>query len=324
MAGKCITQALATAAQLRIADHLKEGPRSSEEVALAAEAHAPSVYRLMRALATVGVFDEQEGRLFSLTPIGTLLRTDVPGSLAGMAELFAEPLQWAAWAELTYSVKTGNNAFRKVHGKSVYESVAANPAVAAIFGRAMTGMTTQLTDSIVSAYDFSSFKSIADIGGGYGFLLTSILRANPLLHGILFDVPRVIDAVKPSIAATDLHGRYDAVAGDFFASVPSGCDGLVIKNVVHDWGDDACVTLFKNCAASLAPAGKVLVIEQVLPPAGVPSFSKVSDLEMLVATEGGLERTDAEYGTLFSRAGLKLLRCVPTRGPLQIIEAIHA
>lgn len=323
MAGKCITQALGAAARLRIADHLKDGPRTAEDIAPAAGAHAPSLHRLMRALATVGVLEEHADRRFALTPLGTLLRTDVPGSLAAMAELFAEPLQWAAWSALTDAVRTGTCAFEQVHGMSVYDAVATHPELAAMFDAAMTGMSAQLVQTIVAAYDFGRFAAIADIGGGQGLVLTGILQAHPATRGVLFDRPSVIEGARRRVADAGLLDRCELVAGDFFETAPAGCDAYVIKNVLHDWGDDACVRILRQCATHMARGARVLVLEQVLPPAGVPSFSKIADLEMLVATHGR-ERTDAEFADLFAQAGLRLERCLPTPGPLQILEAVHA
>jgi O-methyltransferase/methyltransferase family protein len=323
MAGKCITQALATAAHLRVADHLKDGPRSAEAIAPGVGAHPQSLYRLLRALATVGVLVEHADRTFTLTAVGQFLRTDVPGSLAAMAELFGEPLQWAAWSELTDAVRTNTCAFHKVHGMSVYEAVAAHPELAAMFNAAMTGMSGQLIRSIVAAYDYSQFAAIADIGGGQGLVLTAILEAHPAVRGVLFDQPSVVAGAKQRIADAGLAGRCELLAGDFFETAPAGCDAYLIKNVLHDWGDDACVRILRQCATRMAPGAKVLVLEQVLPPPGVPSFSKIADLEMLVATSGR-ERTDAEFAQLFAQAELRLARCVPTQGPLQIIEAVHA
>ena len=323
MAGKCITQALASAAKLGVADQLKGGARTAEAIAPAIGAHAPSLYRLMRALATVGVLEEHADRTFGLTPVGTCLRSDVPGSLAAMAELFGEPLQWAAWSELTDSVRTGGNAFKKVHGMSVYDAVAANPALATMFNAAMTGMSGQLTRSLVAAYDYARFTRIADVGGGQGLVLTAILAAHPALRGVLFDRPSVIATARDRIAEAGLADRCELIGGDFFTTAAPGCDAYFIKNVLHDWGDEACIQILRHVADHMAPGAKVLVVEQVLAPPGVPSFAKIADLEMLVATDGR-ERTDAEFGALFAEAGLRLERCLPTLGPLQILEAVHA
>ncbi len=323
MAGKCITQALAAAAKLRIADHLKEGPRSADDIAPAIGAHAPSLYRLMRALATAGVLEEHGDRRFGLTPVGSCLRTDVPGSLAAMAELFGEPLQWAAWAELTCAVRTGRNVYKQLHGMSVYEAVASHPELAAMFNAAMTGMSGQLTRSLVAACDWARFPRIADVGGGQGLVLTAILAAHPAVRGVLFDLPSVIATARPRIAEAGLADRCELVGGDFFATAPAGCDAYFIKNVLHDWDDEACIRILRQIAHHMARDGRVLVAEQVLPPPGVPSFAKVADLEMLIATDGR-ERTDAEFAALFAEAGLRLERCVPTLGPLQILEAVHA
>jgi SAM-dependent methyltransferase len=319
--GKCLTQAVSVAAHLRVADHLKDGPRTAEALAPVCEANADALYRLLRALATVGVLVEHPDRTFSLTPVGECLRTDVPTSLASMAKFFGEGWHHAAWADLLTSVRTGESAFARVHGEPAFEWVATHPREAQVFNEAMTSISTMSAFAVASTYDLSAAKTIVDVGGGHGFFLSALLLANRNAKGVLFDMPQVVAGAKQPIAEGGLAGRCEIVGGDFFASVPSGADVYTLKHIIHDWDDDASVKILANCAAGLAPGGRVVLVEAVLPPAGVPSFAKILDLEMLVMSDGGRERTEADYARLFERAGLRLARVVPTPSPMSIVEA---
>jgi len=319
--GKCVTQAVAVAAHLGVADRLKDGPRTADAIAPACGAQPDALHRLLRALATVGVVVEHADRTFSLTPVGDCLRTDGPSSLAAMAKLFGEGWHSAAWADLLQSVKTGESAFPRVHGEPGFAWMRSHPREAEVFHEAMTGFSTMTAFVVASTYDFSSAKTIVDIGGGHGFLLSTILRQHPQARGILFDLPDTVAGAKDPIAAAGLAGRCEVVGGDFFQSVPAGGDVYMLQHIIHDWDDDASVKILAGCAAGLAPGGRVLVIETVLPPPGVPSFAKVLDLEMLVVSDGGRERTEREYATLFERAGLQLDRVTPTPAPVAILEA---
>lgn len=319
--GKCLTQAVSVAAHLGIADRLKDGPRTAEALAPVCGANADALHRLMRALATVGVFVEHPDRTFSLTPVGDCLRTDVPTSLASMAKFFGEGWHSAAWADLLTSVKTGESAFARVHGEPAFLWADSHPKESAVFNEAMTSISTMSAHAVASTYDTSSATTIIDVGGGHGLFLSTLLRANPKARGILFDMPKVVEGAKTPIAEAGLASRCEIVGGDFFASVPAGGDLYTLKHIIHDWDDDASVTILSHCAKGLAPGGRVILVEAVLPPPGVPSFGKILDLEMLVIADGGRERTEAEYGKLFERAGLTLTRVIPTPSPMSIVEA---
>lgn len=322
--GQCVAQCISAAAHLGLADRMKGGPQAAEELARSCGAHAPSVYRLCRALANAGVFEEHDGKRFSLTPMGECLRTDIPGSLAGTAKMFGEGWHSAAWAELLHTVRTGEPAFPKAYGEGLFEWLGTHREEAEIFNDAMTSFSSTTAAAVVDAYDFSSFTRLADIGGGHGFLLASILEANPRLRGVLFDLPQVVHGAKDFLTKRGVEQRCEVVGGDCFKTVPGGCDAYVMKHVIHDWSDEACTTLLRLCAEGLAPDGRILVVEHVIPPHGVPSLAKIIDVEMLVMTHGGYERTEAEFAELFGRAGLRLSRVVPTESPVAVLEAVRA
>ena len=324
IAGKFVTHLVAAAAHMGIADRLKGDTKSADEIAQAAGTNADATYRVMRALAMVGVLVEHEGKRFSLTPVGACLRTDVPGSLAGMAKFMGEGFHSAAWAETMHSVRTGQSGFVKAHGSSLFEWAQGHREQAEVFNRAMTSFSQATAPLVVAAWDFSEAKRIADVGGGHGYLLSTILRANPNAHGVLYELPQVAEGAKAAIAESGLAARCEVVAGDFFEGAPSGCDVYLLKHILHDWSDEASTKILSNVAKAMAPGGHVLVVEQVMTPPGVPHLAKLLDIEMLVMTDGGRERTEAEFAALFARAGLKLVRVVPTPSPVAVIEAVRA
>lgn len=322
--GKFMTQLLAAAAHLGIANQLEDGPKSAAELAPRVGAHEGALYRVLRALTVVGVLSESADASFSLTPLGELLRDDHPASVAAMAKFMGEGWHSACWANLLHSVKTNGSAFQHTHGSSPWQWVQSHPVEGELFNDAMTSFSKMGTAPIVAAYDFSGFKRIADIGGGHGVLLAGILKANPGATGVLFDQPQVVRGASKVLQGEGVAARCEVVPGSFFEGVPDDCDAYVMKAIIHDWNDEACASILKACAAALRPGGRVLVIEQVVPPPGVPSFAKVLDIEMLVITDGGRERTEAEFAQLFARAGLRLTRVVPTQSPLSVIEAVKA
>ncbi len=319
--GRLIGNMLATAVEMKIADQLKDGPKSAHDVATAAGTNPDATYRLMRALSNAGVFEEHEGQRFSLTPVGERLRTDVRGSLAGLARFYGASWHVAAWQELHHAVKTGKNAFEKAHGQPAFEWFKTHPDEYSVFSEAMTANSTVNARAVVAAYDFSGCERIADIGGGQGFLLGEILAANPKAHGVVFDMPDVVAGATRLIADRGLSQRCEAVGGDFFQSVPLGCDTYIVKHVIHDWDDEASVALLGNIARAMAAGGRVLVAEQIMPGPGVSHFVKLLDIEMLVVSPGGRERTAAEYSALFDKAGLVLSRVVPTKSLISVLEA---
>jgi hypothetical protein len=317
--GALMTQALYVAAKLGVADLLAEGPRSVFELAAETGTHGRSLYRVLRTLASVGVFAETAPHVFSNTPYSEPLRSDAQGSMRNGAIFMGEEWHWRVWGNLEYSVRTGLPAWGHTHGAEVFDYFAANPREAEIFNGAMTDMSTGAAPLVVEAYDFSGFRKIADIAGGHGYLLAQILKATPGLRGLLFDTPQVVEGASALLEREGVPERVERVAGDFFASVPAA-DAYIMKHIIHDWDDDRSVKILSNIREAMEPGAKVLIVETVVPEGDGPHYSKLLDLEML-ASPGGAERTAEEYASLLARAGLRLTRITPTRSPFSIIEA---
>lgn len=320
--GYWVSQAIYVAAKLNLADRIAEGPKSADELAALTDTHARSLYRLLRALAGVGIFAETDDGRFTMTPLAERLQSDVEGSKHAMAVMMGEE-HFYTWAQLLYSVQTGQGAFRKVYGQGVFEFLGDNPQQAKIFDAAMTAIHGSETGPMLEAYDFSGINTLCDIGGGNGSLLLEALRRNPHMQGLLFDLPGVIDRANHHIAAAGMSDRCRAESGDFFQAVPSGADAYLMRHIIHDWDDEKATTILRNCCNRLDPGGRVLVVEFVVPPGNGPSFSKLLDLTMLLIPEGA-ERTVEEYRALFAAAGLRLSRVVNTAAEVSVIEAVKA
>ena len=306
--------------KLGIPDLLASGPRTTDELATATKMHAPSLYRLLRALASIGFVSATADGRFSQTPLSEILVTDAPGSLRWftISELGQE--HYPAWGNLMHSIKTGEIAFDNFFGADIWKYFEQNPEDAAVFNNSMSGVTAATNAEILAVYDFSSFETVVDIGGGHGGLITSILQANPKLKGILLDAPQVISGARPKIEAAGLADRCETVAGDFFKSVPAGGDIYVMKWIIHDWDDERAITILKNVRNQTPRNGKVIIVDCVVPENNEPDFSKFFDLNMMVMT-GGKERTEKEFAQLLSAAGFKLRRVIPTKVPTSIVEA---
>lgn len=313
-----VSQALHVAAELGVADQLRDGPRSSDVLAEACGAHPRSLYRLLRALAAVGVFHETPGKEFSLTPIGHCLTTDAQGSRHGYARWIGTAGQWRAWGNLLHSVKSGESATRYTHGVDAWTYRSQHPDESAVFDNAMTANSRTEARAVLAAYDFSQFASVVDIGGGQGLLLQEILLACPTTRGLLFDQPQVIASSSQRLAASGLQDRCQAVAGNFFESVPAGGDAYLMKAILHDWDDDAATEILRTCRRVMAPTANLIVMERVIGPPNELPEGKFSDLNMLVQY-AALERTRQEFEELFGRAGFNLADVVPTPCPLSII-----
>lgn len=322
MGGLWVSQSIAVVAKLGVADALAEGARTSDELAAATGSHGPSLFRVLRALASVGVFVEESPGRFALTPVGETLRSG-PGSLRGMAVFLGEPFHARAVGDLLHCVRTGKPAFEHVHGARFFDYVTAHPDAAEVFDAAMTSNTSAQRDAVVEAYDFSGIGTIVDVAGGHGTLLAAILQAAPALKGILFDLPHVAAKARAVFEATGVDRRVEVASGDFFKALPAG-DAYIMKHIIHDWDDDACVKILQNCREAMRGDGRVLVVDGVIPPGNDPFPGKLLDLEMLIMTNGGRERTRAEFEALFARAGLKLSRVVPTRSEVSIVEGVPA
>ena len=320
--GAMMTQALYVAARLGVADLLATKPQTVGELAAATKTHERSLYRLLRSLASAGIFQEIEPKVFAHTPYSEPLRSDAPGSIRNGAIFMGEEWHWRVWSGMLYSVQTGKPAWGHVHGAEVFDYLAENPRQAEIFNNAMTDMSVVTAPAIVEAYDFSGIETLTDIAGGHGYLLAQVLRANPTMKGILFDVPPVIAGAGALLEKEGVGERIEKVSGDFFAAVPKNADAYMMKHIIHDWDDERATKILQNIREAMAEDGKVLIIEVVVPEGNEPHYSKLLDLEMLVSP-GGVERTAREYGELLAAAGLRLTRIIQTKSPFSIIEGVR-
>jgi SAM-dependent methyltransferase len=316
-----LSRAIYAAARLGVADLLADGARSADELAQATGADAPSLHRLLRALASRGVFTEVEPRRFALTPLGAALKSGAPGAARAAVLTLAGDWQWKAWGEFLYSLQSGKPAMDKVWGMPLFEYLGEHPDDSACFGEAMVAMHGAEAVAVLAAYDFSELGSLADLGGGTGSLLAGILQAYPKMRGLVFDLPATVAAAKARIAAEGLAARCETQAGDFFKAVPGGYDGYLLSHVLHDWTDEQSVTILMNIRRAIAPDGRLLIVEIVLPQGDAPHHGKLLDLLMLTVP-GGVERTAAEFNAVLAAAGFRIKRIIPTTTPQSIVEAI--
>ena len=325
--GHYISRALFVVATFGIADLLKDGPRSYSELAKATGTHAPSLNRVMRLLASAGVFTEEENGNFALTPVGECLRTGVPGSSRAMVMLFAGNRIQESWKDLEYCVRTGEPAYRRRGVTDPFLDPLRTPEEQASFDAAMADFTRLAALAVVSVYDFSPFTTLVDVGGGNGALMAGILKANPALRGIVFDQPAAVERAKAQLAQNGLSGRCQAIGGDFFKEVPAGADAYVLKHVIHDWDDERAVAILRNCHKAMIPQGKLLIVEGVYPKRIDESSDSrgaaANDMNMLVST-GGRQRSEAEFRSLYDAAGFRLTKIVPTVARVSVIEGVRA
>ena len=317
MTGHIVTSAVNISARLGLSDRLASGPRTAEELARETGANPEALYRLMRALASVGVFEEGSDRKFALTPVGAAL---CDGPVRWMALWIAGEFNYHVYANAMHSVMTGESAVPKTTGNEVFEHFAKNPDLSKVFNDAMTGFSNVVIPAIVDSYDFSGIGTLVDIAGGHGAVLTGVLAKHPGMKGILFDVEHVIEGAKPKIESQGLTSRVTTASGDFFKAVPSGGDAYIMKHIIHDWDDEKAALILSNIRKVLPKDGRVILIEAVIPQGNEPGLGKILDLEMLVMP-GGKERTEQEFRALFDRAGFDLTRIVPTPSPLSVVEA---
>lgn len=320
--GFTLSRAIAVAAQFRVADLLRDGPKSADELARAIGAHPRALYRLLRALSGAGIFAEEADGRFSLTPLSELLRSDAPESLRGFAAMMADEVNFEMWAELPYSIQSGEPAAPHKLGMPWFDWLEQHPAKGKEFNDAMTSLSAGAVAAVVSAYDFSGINKLVDVGGGHGLLLASVLSKYPEMEGVLYDEPAVVRGAAEVLAAHGVADRCEAAGGDFFRSVPAGGDAYILKHIIHDWSDEECLTILGHCHAGMAAGGKVLIVEMVIPERNVPAISKFLDLQMLLFLTGR-ERTAAEYRDLLGRAGFELTRIVPTPSPYSVIEGVR-
>lgn len=317
---RMVSQAIGTAARFDFATLLAAGPQTVESLAQRTGTARGGVYRLLRGLASVGVFAETKPGTFANTPLSETLRSDVPGSVRPMALFFTHDAHLAAWRGLDHAVKTEQSGFEHIHGMSPWDMVTKDRELAEVFNGAMTGFSAQIGHAVVEAYDFSGFDELVDIGGGHGMLLSLIAAANPRLQGVLFDLPHVVAGAAPVLEAGGAAARVRVVGGDFFDSVPSS-SAYISKSVLHDWGDADCLRILKSIHRAAKPGARLLLVESVIAPGNDPDMGKLIDLEMLVMTQGGRERTAPEWTGLLAEGGFRLDRIVPTRSPACVIES---
>jgi SAM-dependent methyltransferase len=314
-------RALYAAAQLGLADHIANCQYTSDELARLTGTDPASLRRLLRALASCGVLTESKPDRFALTPMGAALRTGAPGAARATILTIAGDWQWKAWDAFLYSLQTGEPAMRKVFGSNLFDYLAANPEAGANFNEAMIGIHGSDGVALLEAYDFSSFKTLVDIGGGTGMTLTTILQSNARLHGILLDVPETLPQAQRLVEASGLTERCDVVAGDFFEELPLDHDAYILAHVLHDWTDAQALPLLRNCRKAVPPHGRLLIVESVLPHGDTPHPAKLSDLLMLTVT-GGVERTAEEFSALLAQARFTINNIIEMSNQQHIVEAV--
>ena len=316
-----VSQAIYVATKLGIPDLLKEKPQTTAALAAQTKTHERSLYRVLRTLASVGVFQETDPKTFSHTPMSEPLRSDAEASLRDTVIFMGEEWHWRVYGNMLHSVRTGQPAWGYVHGTEVFEYFQQNPEHGEIFNRAMTSFSRTVVPAIVEAYDFSGINTLCDIAGGHGLLLAGVLKANPSLRGILFDLPHVLEGSPAVLEKEGVAERVRLARGDFFSAVPEGADAYMMKHIIHDWDDERSLRILKNIRRAMPATGRLLIVEMVVPTTGEPHFAKVIDMEMLVSP-GGIERTEEEYRELLRQAGFRLKRVVPTSSPFSIVEGV--
>jgi hypothetical protein len=321
--GSMITQAVYVAAKLGIADVLADGPLSAKDIADKVEANPDAVDRLLRALSSQGVFRADGHGRYELTPMASALRSDAEVSMRSVALMTGSPEHWEHWGHLIDSVRDGEPSVAKIRGMGVWDYLEHNHEFGEIFNDAMTNVSAMVKAPVLAAYDFSGFRKIIDVGGGHGGLLAGILQRAPQAEGILFDLPAVTAGADELLREHGVRDRCAIESGSFFDGVPAGGDAYVMKTVIHDWPEDEALTILRNIRAAIDPAGRLLLVEFVVPDGNRTHPAKVLDLEMLLVV-GGRERTEAGYRELLAKAGFTLTRVVRTAAPLSVVEAVPA
>jgi hypothetical protein len=330
LSGSWLPQAIYVVAKLNVADLLAHEAKPIGELAQLSGTHLPSLYRVLRVLCSVGIFTEQDNQTFALTPMAEYLRSDVPNSLRDLAVSYGEPWHWKAWGNILHAIKTGESAFEEAFGYDVFQYLEQNPATSQLFNRTMERLASLVNPVLIDAYDFSHIQTLVDVGSSTGTLIIPLLQHFPKLQAVFFDLPHVIANAQQTLDSTilndpnlkNLRQRCHLISGDFFKSVPTGGDAYILKHILHDWDDDRCLTILRNCRQAMTPESRLVVIERIIPLGNEPSPAKLNDLEMLVLTPGGRERTEAEFIQLFQASDFTLVQIHLTDSPLYIIEAI--
>jgi len=319
--GFWLSQAIFVAARLGIADALAGGPQEVSQLAHRTATNEQALYRVLRALASAGIFAEDAPRRFRLTPLAEVLQSGTAGSLRSYAIMSGEQWVWHSVGAMLHCVQTGRSGFEHAFGdRSPFEFYKKNPEAGRISMEGLTSRSASENAAVLAAYDFGDAKRIVDVGGGEGTLLAAILVAAAASHGVLFDVPDTAERARQRLEAAGLGSRSEVLGGDFFRSVPAGGDVYVMKKVLHDWNDERALTILQNCRAVMPAHGRLLMIELIVPEGNEPSFAKMLDLLMLTYLSGR-ERTEDEYRSLLESAGFRLQRVIPTGSPVTIMEA---
>ena len=320
--GFVVSRALQVAAELGVADALAGGPKTRAALAGEVGADPATLHRLLRACASVGVFEERADGRYANTPRSEFLRGDVAGSMRNLARMYGDAAPWQAWSGLEHSVRSGEPSFAHVHRTPMFDFLAAHPESARRFDEAMVASSRLMNDAIVEAYDWAQFGTLVDIAGGMGSTLAAVLRATPSLRGVLFDVGHVVERAREHLREQGVADRCRTQSGSFFDAVPAGADAYFMKHILHDWNDADCLRILGNCAKAMSDRAKLLVCEKLVPSGNGFNVAKLMDLVMLVQTDGGRERTEIEFGELFARAKLRLARVVPTSADNYILEVM--
>ncbi len=318
VSGYWISQAIYVAAELRIADSLGDSAMTADELAERTGAHPQSLYRLLRALASVGVFVEDAGHRFRRTPLSDCLKSDAANSQLP-AVLMMVGQFYDAWGGLESSIKSGEPAFKLRHAMSFFEHLTANPAEAQVFDAAMTALNDRKTTAFLDAYDLADVSVLADVGGGNGSALVRILARYPAMNAILFDLPSVVDRARADLERSGLTDRCRIVGGSFLEQVPPGADIYLLRHIIHNWDDERAAVILANIHQAMAGDSKLVVVERIIAPGNEPSYGKFADLNMLIL-HGGMERTGEEFERLFETARFRLKQIVPTVAEVSAIE----
>lgn len=317
--GYTVSRAVYMCAKLGLADLLSSGPRTSDDLARACQAHPGALFRLMRAAASLGLFSEVAPKTFALTPMGETLKSDSPMKARSTVLAIAGHWGWSIWGEFEHSIRTGETGAQKALGMGIFDWFGKHPEQAALFNDAMIGIHGAEPAAVAKAFNFSGIGTLIDIGGGTGNLISTILKSTPGLKGMIFDLPHVVAPARERLAQLGLDGRCTVTGGSFFDSVPAG-DAYIMSHIIHDWYDADCLKILGNCRRA-NPRAKVMIVEMVIPPGDAPHPGKLLDL-MMLAAPGGMERTKEEYGILFAKAGYQLSRVVPTESPVSVVEGV--
>jgi hypothetical protein len=318
--GAYASQAICVIARLGVADVLAYGPRPLAEIARRVGARDSALYRVLRALGEVGVVRELDDRWFALTPLGEILRSDVPGSLRAWATMIGMPFRHRPWSELYAAIRTEGSAFDRVYGTQLSDYLAEHSDDAAAFAAGTAALYTYR--NIVGEYDFGRFSMIVHVGGGRGAVLAAILCANPHLQGVLFDSPTAVPGAEDELSRAGVINRCRLVSGDFFGSALAGGDVYLLTGMIHGSGDDQAVKILSSCRAVMAHTARLLIAETVLPGGSQPSIGKLMDLQTLVFSDNGRLRTEAEFRALLDQAGFRLVRTVPSSEMVSLVEAV--